>query len=77
MQLNIKIFNKGNHINLELQNTTNNLIDVKEIKEKIFEKTGINISKQKLFVNDTELDNKTIKNYKISLLDIIICTILD
>lgn len=74
MQLNIKIFNKDKHINLKLQNTTNNLID---IKEKIFEKTGINIAKQKLFVNDTELDNKTIKNYKISLLDIIICAILD
>jgi hypothetical protein len=77
MQLNIKIFNKDKHINLKLENSTNNLIDVKVIKEKIFEKTDINIAKQKLFVNDTELDNKTIKNYKISFLDIIICTILD
>ena len=77
MQLNIKIFNKGKHINLKLQNTTNNLIDVKEIKEKIFEKTGFNITKQKLFLNDTELDNKKITKHKINFLDIIICTMLD
>ena len=80
MQLNIKLFNKGKHINLKLQNTTDNLInvrDIRDIKQKIFEETGISINKQKLFLNNTELDNTEIKNYKISFLDIIICTILD
>ena len=77
MQLNIKIFNKDKYTNLKINNTTDNSIDLKVIKEKIFEKTGINVNKQKIFLNNTELDDIKIKNYKISFLDILVCTMLD
>lgn len=70
---NLKIILNNEIINIENINSTHT---VNFIKKNIYKLKGIDIKKQKLFLNNVELkDNLKIRELNIDFLDIILCTI--
>lgn len=74
--------NKNLKINIKNNNIINIEIDsnktIQSLKKEINGTNGFSIKKQKLFLNEIELeDNKKIKDYKISNLDILLCLIFN
>lgn len=74
--------NKNLKINIKNNNIINIEIDsnktIQSLKKEINDTNGYSIKKQKLFLNEIELeDNKKIKDYKISTLDILLCLIFN
>ena len=74
--------NKNLKINIKNNNILNIEIDsnktIQSLKKEINGTNGYSIKKQKLFLNEIELeDNKKIKDYKISTLDILLCLIFN
>lgn len=74
----MKNINLSIKLNNQILNITNvNINDnIKFIKNKIFKLNGISVKKQKLFLNNIELQDDTqIKELKIDFIDFILCTI--
>jgi hypothetical protein len=71
IDLNIKLNNQI--LNIPNINITDN---IEFVKKQIFKLNGIQIKKQKLFLNNIELKNNTkIKELNINFIDMIICTV--
>lgn len=72
--INLKIILNNEIINIVNINSTDT---VDSIKNNITKLKGIDIKKQKLFLNNVELKNNTkIRELNIDFLDIVLCTIL-
>jgi len=72
--INIYIKNHNDYIKMTIDSNDK----IKQIKKELLKIKGFMIKKQKIFFNHHELEDEIkIKNYKITEIDILVCTIMD